>query len=65
MTGLTTAAWRNATRSNNSNNCVDVALMPDSGAAVRDSRERGRGQILHFTRRRVGGIHRRHEGGGV
>ncbi|MGW7682275.1 DUF397 domain-containing protein [Kribbella sp. NPDC054772] len=49
MTDLTTAARRKASRSNNSNNCVEVALMPDGGAAVRDSKERGCGQILRFT----------------
>ncbi|MEV0287918.1 DUF397 domain-containing protein [Kribbella sp. NPDC050820] len=49
MTNPTHAAWRKATRSNANNNCVEVALMPDGGAAVRDSKANGNGPVLRFT----------------
>ncbi|MEU4607498.1 DUF397 domain-containing protein [Kribbella sp. NPDC023972] len=49
MTDSTQADWRKATRSNANNNCVEVALMPDGGAAVRDSKANGRGPVLRFT----------------
>ena len=50
MTDRTSAAdWRKATRSNSNNNCVEIALLPNGGAAVRDTKHNGAGPILQFT----------------
>ena len=44
-----TAAWRKSRRSNGGGgNCVEVATLPDGGAAVRDSKDPD-GPILFFT----------------
>ncbi|MEU4607510.1 DUF397 domain-containing protein [Kribbella sp. NPDC023972] len=50
MTNSTTAVWRKSTFSNPNNNCVEVILLPDGGAAVRDSKQRDASPILQFTR---------------
>lgn len=43
------AAWRKSARSNGSGgNCVEVAVLPDGGWAVRDSKDPD-GPILFFT----------------
>lgn len=43
------AAWRKSTRSNGGGgNCVEVAMLPDGGWAVRDSKDPD-GPILFFT----------------
>lgn len=44
-TGLT---WRTASASGGGN-CVEVAVLPDGGVAVRDSKNRS-GPVLSFTR---------------
>ncbi len=45
---LANLAWRKSTRSNNSNNCVEVADLPGGGVAVRNSRDKA-GAVLRFT----------------
>ena len=46
---LTHAVWRKSTRSDaNGGQCVEVADLPDGGAAVRDSKDPG-GAVLRFT----------------
>jgi hypothetical protein len=42
--------WRKSVRSDdNGGACVEVADLPDGGAAVRDSKAKGDGPILVFT----------------
>lgn len=45
---LTSLTFRKAAASSNGGNCVEVALLPDGGRAVRDSKNR-RGPVLLFT----------------
>ncbi|ONI79058.1 DUF397 domain-containing protein [Kribbella sp. ALI-6-A] len=45
---LTNAVWRKSTRSNNSNNCVEVADLDGGRVAVRDSKNPA-GPALIFT----------------
>ncbi len=41
--------WRKSSHSGNQGgNCVEVAKLPDGGAAVRDSKDPD-GPVLHFT----------------
>lgn len=40
--------FKKSTRSNGSGNCVEVALLPDGGWAVRDSKNPD-GPVLFFT----------------
>jgi hypothetical protein len=42
-------SFRKATASSNGGNCVEVALLPDGGRAVRDSKDQ-QGPVLRFTR---------------
>jgi hypothetical protein len=41
-------AWRKSTFSGTGDNCVEVADLPDGGAAVRDSKDQA-GPVLRFT----------------
>jgi hypothetical protein len=41
--------WRKSSRSNNSGNCVEVAVT-DRAVGVRDSKQHGHGPVLEFTR---------------
>ncbi|HEU5471103.1 MAG TPA: DUF397 domain-containing protein [Actinophytocola sp.] len=43
------AVWRKSSRSNDQFNCVEVAFL-GAGVAMRDSKERGKGPVLRFTR---------------
>lgn len=40
--------WRKASFSVNNGNCVELALLPDGGVAVRDSKD-PQGPVLQFT----------------
>ena len=51
MSSSTTADWIKSTYSSANNNCVEVALLPDGGAAVRDSKQRDASPILQFTKK--------------
>lgn len=42
-------SFRKAAASSNGGNCVEVALLPDGGRAVRDSKDQA-GPVLRFTR---------------
>jgi hypothetical protein len=47
---LSQAKWRKSTRSDgNGGQCVEVAVLPDGGAAVRDSKNPD-GAVLIFTK---------------
>jgi hypothetical protein len=46
---LEAAAWRTSSYSGANGDCVEVADLPDSSRAVRDTKNRGRGPILLFT----------------
>ena len=52
--------WRKSRRSGSQNACVEVADLPDGGAAVRDSKD-PQGPVLTFTRTEwaafLGGVH--------
>lgn len=48
MSDLSGAVWRKSSRSNNSNNCVEVAFLPGA-VAVRDSKLHGAGPVLEFS----------------
>ena len=49
---LSGAVWRKSTFSNgNGGACVEVAsALPDGHRAVRDSKDRATGPVLHFTK---------------
>ncbi|MGD3108337.1 MULTISPECIES: DUF397 domain-containing protein [unclassified Streptomyces] len=47
-TGIDGAVWRKSRRSNPSGNCVELALLPDGGVAVRNSRHPA-GPALIYT----------------
>lgn len=44
-----TLTFRKAAASSNGGNCVEVALLPDGGRAVRDSKDQA-GPMLRFSR---------------
>jgi hypothetical protein len=46
---LDAAAWRTSSYSGANGDCVEVADLPDSSRAVRDTKDCGRGPILLFT----------------
>ncbi|MEY9933709.1 hypothetical protein ABH926_008369 [Catenulispora sp. GP43] len=46
---LTGAAWRKSSYSNNANNCVEVALLPNGGVGVRHSR-RPDAEVIIYSR---------------
>jgi hypothetical protein len=48
MTNQNKLVWRKAIRSGTSN-CVEVALLPDKGVAVQDSKQLGKGLVLRYT----------------
>ena len=48
-TDLTGAQWQKSSCSNNQGDCVEVALLGDGGAAVRDSKDQGSGSVLRYT----------------
>lgn len=44
-------AWRKSSYSNGTGgDCVEVADLPDGGRTVRDTKDRGNGPVLLFTR---------------
>ena len=45
---LTALHWWKAAASSNNGNCVEVAVLPDGGVALRDSKDR-QGAVLQFT----------------
>ncbi|MFC8008954.1 DUF397 domain-containing protein [Streptomyces cinereoruber] len=45
---LTGAVWRKSSYSNGQAECVETAVLPDGGRAVRDSKDKS-GPILRFT----------------
>ena len=48
-TSLKGVVWRKSGRSNPSGNCVELAVLPDGGVAVRNSRDTA-GPALIYTR---------------
>jgi hypothetical protein len=42
--------WFKSTRSGNNGACVEVALLTDDEVGIRDTKARGQGPILTFTR---------------
>jgi hypothetical protein len=42
--------WRKASMSNASGNCLEVAQLDGGGVAVRDSKDRGHGAVLAYTK---------------
>jgi hypothetical protein len=52
--------WHKSSRSNGQANCVETAVLPDGGRAVRDSKDHGVGPVLTFTKSEweafVGGV---------
>jgi hypothetical protein len=46
---LSRLAWHKSSRSNGQNNCVETAVLPDGGRALRDTKDRGNGPVLFFT----------------
>lgn len=41
--------WTKASKSGDSNGCVEMAQLPDGGVAVRDSKQQGKGPLLTYT----------------
>lgn len=48
--GRVVGAFRKATGSQNLDECVEVAPLDNGGRAVRDTKDRGNGPTLYFTR---------------
>lgn len=48
MEDLANAQWQKSTFSMGSGNCVEVAMLPDGGVAVRNGKEAD-GPVLRFT----------------
>ena len=51
-TELDGVTWQKSSRSNSQGNCVEIAALPDGGAAVRNSRH-PEGPALVYTRAEI------------
>lgn len=47
---INAAAWRKSSWSNYAGNCVEIAGLPGDRVGIRDTKDRGTGPVLLFTR---------------